>query len=221
MNYIERFNELRSSIPSNVKIVAVSKTKPAALIEELYQQTGHKIFGENKAQELRTKHEILPQDISWHFIGHLQTNKIRAIAPYIDLIQSVDSLKLLEEINKEALKCNRVIACLLQFHIAMEEAKYGFSMDEVNRMLDDKKIHELKNISIQGLMGMATYTQNEQQVRTEFKTLYNYFQTIKSRYFTHTPDFCELSMGMTADYKLAINEGSTIVRIGSGIFGER
>jgi len=221
MNYIERFNELRTSIPENVKIVAVSKTKPASKIEELYHQAGHKIFGENKAQELITKQVILPFDIDWHFIGHLQTNKIKIIAPFIGLIQSVDSFKLLAEINKEALKCNRVIPCLLQFYIASEESKFGFSMDEASKMFDDNRIQDLKNITVQGVMGMATYTPNENQIRSEFKALFNYFKTLKSNYFANDPGFCEISMGMTDDYQLAIDEGSTIVRIGSGIFGER
>lgn len=221
MNCIERFNQLRTSIPANVKIVAVSKTKPASKIEELYQQAGHKIFGENKAQELITKHEILPLDIDWHFIGHLQTNKIKIISPFIGLIQSVDSLKLLAEINKEAIKCKRVIPCLLQFYIASEESKFGFSMDEASKMFDDERIQDFKNVSVQGVMGMATYTQNKNQIRSEFKILYNYFKTLKSNYFADDPEFCEISMGMTDDYQLAIDEGSTIVRIGSGIFGER
>jgi PLP dependent protein len=219
MNYVERFKQIKVAIPANIKIVAVSKTKPAALIEELYQQTGHTIFGENKVQELMAKQRLLPNDINWNFIGHLQTNKIKFIAPYIGLIQSVDSLKLLTEINKEAIKCKRVIPCLLQFHIAREDAKFGFSMEEAIRMLNDSRFHELSNISIQGVMGMATYTDDKHQIVKEFKTLFNYFQILKSRYFHNIMDFREISMGMTADYKLAIDEGSTIIRIGSGIFG--
>ena len=221
MNSVERFKKIKDSVPSNVKIVAVSKTKPAATIELLYSKSGQRLFGENKVQELEAKHEILPADIEWHFIGHLQTNKIKYIAPFVSLIQSVDSYRLLREINKEALKQNRIIPCLLQFYIAREEAKYGFSLEEAFLMLDDNKFHELSNVSIKGVMGMATYTNDEPQIRSEFKTLFGYFELIKSRYFARDNDFCEISMGMTDDYLIAIEEGSTIVRIGSGIFGER
>jgi len=218
MNSIDRLNEIRSKVPATVKIVAVSKTKPASMIEELYVKAGHRIFGENRVQELESKHSVLPADIDWHLIGHLQTNKIKYVAPYVGLIQSVDSYKLLCEINKEAKKCNRVIPCLLQFHIAREETKYGFSLDEAIRMLEDNSFRELSNISVKGIMGMATFTDNEKQVTSEFKTLATYFNTLKSVYFSNEPGFCEISMGMTQDYHLAIEEGSTMVRIGSGIF---
>ena len=219
MNLVDRLNEIRNTLPSNVKIVAVSKTKPAASIEILYRETGQRIFGENRVLELESKYKILPSDIDWHFIGHLQTNKVKNIAPFVKLVHSVDSLKLLIEINKEGIKINRCIPCLLQFHIATEEAKYGFSNDEVFRMLDDNSFQELSNISIKGVMGMATYTEDQYQIRTEFKTLIRNFNAIKSRYFAKEPDFCEVSMGMSNDYQLAVEEGSTIVRIGSGIFG--
>jgi hypothetical protein len=221
MNSADRLNEIRNKVPANVKIIAVSKTKPASLIELLYRETGQMLFGENKVQELESKHAILPVDINWHFIGHLQTNKIRYIAPYIALIQSVDSFKLIREINKEGIKSNRVIPCLLQFHIAREEAKYGFSFEEAIQMLGSNLLNALSNISIQGVMGMATFTDDKNQIRTEFKSLFNYFNLIKSEYFAQDPGFCEVSMGMTDDYQLAIEEGSTIIRIGSGIFGER
>ncbi len=221
MSYTDRFNIIRTEVPSNVKIVAVSKTKPASSVEELYRNTGHKMFGENKAQELNAKHGVLPMDIEWHFIGHLQTNKIKYIAPYVALIQSVDSFKLLAELNKEAIKCNRVIPCLLQFHIASEEAKFGFSFDEVRQMLEDKLYQQLLNVSITGVMGMATFTDNTRQISSEFKTLFTYFADIKSNYFPLKHDFREVSMGMTDDYKIAIAEGSTIIRVGSGIFGGR
>jgi pyridoxal phosphate enzyme (YggS family) len=221
MNSVDRLNKIRDAVPSNIKIVAVSKTKPATTIEWLYSKSGQRLFGENKVQELEAKHEILPADIEWHFIGHLQTNKIKYIAPFVSLIQSVDSYRLLREINKEALKQNRIIPCLLQFYIAREEAKYGFSLEEAFLMLDDNKFHELSNVSIKGVMGMATYTNDEPQIRSEFKTLFGYFELIKSRYFVRDNDFCEISMGMTDDYLIAIEEGSTIVRIGSGIFRER
>lgn len=218
MNSVDRIFEIRTKVPANVKIVAVSKTKPAKAIELLYRETGQRLFGENKVQELEAKHEILPADINWHFIGHLQTNKIKYIAPFVSLIQSVDSFRLIREINKEAIKQNRIIPCLLQFYIAMEEAKYGFSFEEASQMLDDKVFQELSNISVKGVMGMATYTKYRQQIRTEFKTLFKYYTNLKSSYFIQDPDFCEISMGMTEDYQLAIEEGSTIVRIGSGIF---
>jgi len=221
MNSADRLNEIRNKVPANVKIIAVSKTKPASMIELLYRETGQMLFGENKVQELESKHAILPDDINWHFIGHLQTNKIRYIAPYIALIQSVDSFKLIREINKEGIKSNRVIPCLLQFHIAREEAKYGFSFEEATQMLESNLLNELSNISIQGVMGMATFTDDKHQIRKEFKSLFNYFNLIKSEFFAQNPGFCEVSMGMTDDYQLAIEEGSTIIRIGSGIFGER
>ena len=221
MNAIDRLIEIRTKVPANVEIVAVSKTKPAAMIDLLYRETGQRSFGENKVQELEVKHAVLPSDINWHFIGHLQTNKIKYIAPYVALIQSVDSYKLIREINKEGIKSNRVIPCLLQFYIAREEAKYGFSFEEAIQMLDDNLFNELSNISIKGVMGMATFTDNKQQIRTEFKTLFNYYSSLKLKYFAQQPDFCEVSMGMTDDYQLAVEEGSTIIRIGSGIFGER
>jgi pyridoxal phosphate enzyme (YggS family) len=221
MNSIDRLQEIRTKVPANVKIVAVSKTKPASMIELLYMEAGQRYFGENKVQELEAKHTSLPGDINWHFIGHLQTNKIKYIAPYVALIQSVDSFKLIREINKEGIKNNRIIPCLLQFHIAKEEAKFGFSYDEANQMLDDVLFYQLSNISIQGVMGMATFTEDKHQIRTEFKTLFDYYNSLKSKYFAKDPGFCELSIGMTDDYQLAVEEGSTIVRIGSGIFGER
>lgn len=221
MNAVAHLNEIRTKVPANVKIIAVSKTKAASEIELLYREAGQRFFGENKVQELETKHAILPADINWHFIGHLQTNKVKYIAPYVSLIQSVDSYRVIREINKEGIKNNRIIPCLLQFHIAREEAKYGFSFEEATLMLNDNLFHELSNITLSGLMGMATYTNDMQQIRTEFITLFRHFNSIKSQYFAQQPGFCEISMGMTDDYQMAIEEGSTIVRIGSGIFGER
>jgi pyridoxal phosphate enzyme (YggS family) len=221
MRPADRLYEIKSLIPATVKIVAVSKTKPASVIEELYQESDHRIFGENRVQELDAKHKILPPDIDWHLIGHLQTNKIKYIASYVSLIQSVDSFRLLSEINKEALKCNRIIPCLLQFHIAREEEKYGFSFDEAIRMLDDDLFYQLSNVSIRGVMGIATYTTDLQQISSEFNGLTRYFNSLKSKYFEAQTDFCEISMGMTNDYLLAVEQGSTIVRIGSGIFGIR
>jgi len=221
MNSIDRLNEIKAKLPADIKIVAVSKTKPAEMIEELYEKSGHKFFGENRVQELAVKYSVLPADINWHLIGHLQTNKIKYISPFVGLIQSVDSFRLLEEINKEAVKNNRIISCLLQFHIAREETKFGFSMHEAEKMLDDISFSKLSNIAIKGVMGIATYTTNNQQIRTEFNTLYKYFSTLKSKYFDQRADFKEISMGMTSDYQIAVQEGSTIVRIGSGIFGTR
>jgi hypothetical protein len=221
MNCAERYMSIREKIPSGVKIVAVSKTKPASLIDQLYMDAGHKIFGENKAQELNQKHSVLPKDIEWHFIGHLQTNKIKFIAPYVSLIQSVDSFKLLVEINREAKKLNRSIPYLLQFHIASEETKYGFSMEEAKSMLGHDKYKELLNVTPCGVMGMATFTDDESVIRKEFSTLKNYFELLKTSYFIQQAEFSEISMGMSDDYHLAIAEGSTMVRIGSGIFGGR
>jgi pyridoxal phosphate enzyme (YggS family) len=221
MSIVERFNKIQASVPSNVKIVAVSKTKPVQMIEELHRETGHTIFGENKAQEVLTKQRGLPKDIEWHFVGHLQTNKIKLIAPYIGLVQSVDSYRLLYEINKEAKKNNRIIPCLLQFHIAKEEAKFGFSLDEAKKMLDSLHVNELTNISVTGVMGMATFTKDIPQIKAEFKLLYSYYYTLKSMYYSESGNFKEISMGMSDDYHIAIDEGSTMIRIGSGIFGGR
>ena len=221
MNCTENFLQIRQLIPAHVKIVAVSKYKPASMIEELYRQTGHTLFGENKAQELFSKFKELPSELNWHFIGHLQTNKVKMIAPFVSLIQSADSFRLLKEINKEALKCNRIIPVLIQFHIATEETKFGFSMKEAIKMLNDKSFYQLKNIIICGVMGMATFTADTHLISSEFKTLHQYFIELKNRFFAQQEEFCEISMGMTNDYQIAIAEGSTIVRIGSGIFGNR
>ncbi|MFZ4547608.1 MAG: YggS family pyridoxal phosphate-dependent enzyme [Bacteroidales bacterium] len=221
MDCVDRYKIIREKVPAGVKIVAVSKTKPASSIVQLYSASRQKIFGENKAQELNQKYSLLPKDIEWHFIGHLQTNKIKFIAPYVSLIQSVDSFKLLVEINKEAKKLDRVIPYLLQFHIATEESKYGFSVEEAISMLEDPKFQELSNVLPCGVMGMATFTEDQMLIRKEFKLLNSYFTTLKSSFFLHNKGFCEISMGMSDDYELAIDEGSTIVRIGSGIFGGR
>lgn len=217
---IEKYDEISSHLPANVKLVAVSKTKPAEDIALLYGK-GQRAFGENKAQELKAKHESLPTDIEWHFIGHLQTNKIKYIAPFVSLIHSIDSFELLKDVNKHALKNNRVIPCLLQFHIATEETKYGFSMEECIEMLDNHAFTTLENIDIKGVMGMASLTDDTDQIRGEFRNLHNIFQYLKNNYFTESDGFKEISMGMTHDYGIAIEEGSTIIRIGSAIFGER
>ena len=212
--------EVLNTIPSNVKLVAVSKTKPAEDIIEAWN-FGLKDFGENRVQELIKKHEAINLPIDWHLIGHLQTNKVKYIIPFVSLIQSVDSFKLLKEINKEAQKINRIVPCLLQVFIAKEETKFGFSFDELEAMLSSNEFIELKNISVSGLMGMATYTENTKQVSKEFKSLYQVFDTLKTQYFSNQIQFKEISMGMSGDYKIAIQEGSTIVRIGSLLFGGR
>ncbi len=190
------------------------------MIQELYD-TGQRIFGENKVQELVEKNEQLPNDINWHLIGHLQSNKVKYIASFVSMIHSVDSMKLLNEINKQALKNDRVIDCLLQFHIAEEDSKFGLSLESARELLSSKEFAEMRNVSIRGVMGMATFTKDEEQVREEFRTLENYFHVIQSHYFKFNPNFEHISMGMSGDYKLAIEEGSTMVRVGSSIFGTR
>lgn len=211
---------LRELQPRGIKLVAVSKTKPAETILAIYQN-GHKIFGENKVQELVEKQALLPKDIEWHLIGHLQTNKVKYIAPFVNLIHSIDSLKLLKEVNKEALKNNRVIDCLLQMHIAEEETKFGLDEKEATELLQSDAFKQMQNVRITGLMGMATFTENENQIRQEFKKLNDTFKSLKSQFFKNDSSFRELSMGMSGDYKIAIEEGSTMVRIGSLIFGSR
>lgn len=217
MSVRNNLTQLYREIPSNVKIVAVSKTIPVEIILEAYQ-AGHRLFGENKSQELITKQPFLPQDICWHFIGHLQSNKVKNIAPYVDMIESVDSLKLLQEINKHAKRNSRTIKCLLQFHIATEETKFGLDAGEAEAILKNQEYVAMKNISIIGVMGMASFTDDVMLVRKEFRNLKSIFEHLKSRFFPESQEFCEISMGMTSDYKIAIEEGSTIVRIGTGIF---
>jgi pyridoxal phosphate enzyme (YggS family) len=216
----ENLTKIQSTIPSDVTLVAVSKTKPVSDLQEVYD-AGQRVFGENKVQEMTEKYEILPKDIQWHLIGHLQTNKVKYIAPFVSLIHSVDSMKLLNEINKEAKKNNRVIDCLLQFHIAEEETKFGLSIEEVKELLESKEFVEMQNVSIVGIMGMASFTENIETVRHEFRVLESYFQILKSHFFKFNHDFKEISMGMSGDYLLAIEEGSTMVRVGSSIFGTR
>ena len=211
---------VKQTLKENVKLVAVSKYQPIELLEEAYE-AGQRVFGESHALEVRDKAEAMPKDIEWHFIGHLQTNKVKYIAPFISCIESVDSLKLMQEINKQALKNDRVIDCLLQFHVAQEETKSGFTLEECEQVLSSEEFSDLNNIRIIGVMGMATYTEDEKQIRKEFKTLVANFAYLKMAYFSANQDFKEISMGMTDDYKIAMSEGSTIVRVGSGIFGER
>lgn len=216
----EKILALKQTLPASVQLIAVSKTKPNEDIIQAYQ-AGQRVFGENKVQEMADKYESLPKDIQWHLIGHLQTNKVKYIAPFVTLIHAVDSLKLLKEINKEAKKNNRVIDCLLQFFIASEETKFGLTFEEATEILESKEFIEMENVRIVGLMGMASFVEDEDQIRDEFRTLYNYFQVIKSHHFKFNSDFKELSMGMSGDYAIAIEEGSTMVRIGSSIFGGR
>jgi PLP dependent protein len=220
MNISENINKLKTEIPANVKIIAVSKTHTPEEILEVYH-TGHRMFGENRAQELIDKQPLLPNDIQWHFIGHLQTNKVKYIAPWVAMIHSIDSLKLLKEVNKQALKNNRVIDCLLQFHIAQEESKYGLNQEEASEILNSQEYKSMKNIKVRGVMGMATFTDDMDWVRKEFKILKRYFDFLKATYFAANNDFSEISMGMTGDYQVATEEGSTMVRIGTAIFGDR
>ena len=212
MDVKANLNTILKSIPKEVTLVAVSKTRQNSAIIEAYQ-LGQRIFGENKVQELVQKFEELPKDINWHMIGHLQTNKVKYIAPFVSLIHGVDSIKLLKEINKRAKQNNRVIDCLLQVHIATESTKFGFDIPKVNEAIDSA--NEYQNIRIVGLMGMATFTDNKQQVIQEFSSLKTVFDTVKNEHIT------TLSMGMSGDYQLAIEQGSSMVRVGSAIFGHR
>lgn len=204
----------------NVTLLAVSKTKPAADLQEAYD-AGQRLFGENIVQELVEKHEQLPKDIEWHLIGHLQTNKVKYIAPFVSMIQSVDSIKLLQEINKHAEKSKRVIDCLLQIYIADEETKFGLGFDEAIELLRSEEYAELKSIRIRGLMGIATNTDSEKQIKEEYYELKTFFDGIKLSFFRKEDSFDTLSMGMSSDYKLAIEQGSNMVRLGSTIFGGR
>ena len=219
-NISESLQVIRKELPQHVTLVAVSKTKPNAAILEAYE-AGQRIFGENRVQELTDKSDALPKDIEWHMIGHLQRNKVKYIAPFVSLIHAVDSGRLLSEINKEAKKHDRVIRVLLQFHIADEETKYGLSLDEAKQLLHSEAYQSMQNVTIAGVMGMATFTENEAQVRSEFQTLKRIFSTLKQAFFAETESFKEISMGMSGDYRIAVEEGSTMVRIGSSIFGDR
>lgn len=216
MSIAQNIRKIKSELPANITLIAVTKTHSPEIILEAYH-AGHKIFGENKVQELVAKYEMLPKDIQWHLIGHLQTNKVKYVAHFIELIHSVDSIKLLNEINKQAKKNNRTINCLLQIHIAKEETKFGLSFEEATALLSSDEIKQMNNISIVGLMGMASNTNNENEIRNEFKALKNFFIQAKIKH----PALNILSMGMSSDYKIAIDEGSTMIRVGSSIFGQR
>lgn len=220
MDIAQNIAEIKKKLPAGVGLVAVSKTKPNEDILEAYG-FGQKVFGENKVQDLIRKHEELPKDIEWHFIGHLQTNKVKFIAPFVALLHSIDSLKLLKVINKEAKKAGRVIPCLLQFHIAQEATKFGLSLDEAVEILKSETFKTFRNVTIAGVMGMATNTNDEMQIRNEFRMLRSIFNTLKNEYFADAGEFCEISMGMSDDYPIAVEEGSTLIRVGSKIFGER
>lgn len=220
MDIQANLKEVLTSLPAQVKLVAVSKFHPNESIEQAYR-AGQRIFGESKVQELTGKYETLPKDIEWHFIGHLQTNKVKYIAPYIAMIHAVDSYKLLAEIDKQVAKNGRVIPCLLEIHIAQEESKYGFTFQECREMLEAGEWKNLTHICIAGLMGMATFTEDETEIKREFDSLKQFFNEIKQNYFADRDTFREISMGMSHDYPLAIEAGSTLVRVGSKIFGER
>ena len=216
MSIAQNLLSIQSALPAQVTLVAVSKTKPISDLMEAYE-AGQRIFGENKIQEMAEKWEAMPKDIQWHMIGHVQTNKVKFMAPFVSLIHGVDSLKLVQEINKQAVKANRVIDCLLQIHIAEEETKFGLDQQELTSLLSSSAFQEMRNIRIVGLMGMATFTDNKDQIKKELTHLKSIFDSFAA----HNSQFTILSMGMSGDYQLAIECGSTMVRIGSSIFGGR
>lgn len=220
MSIASTIASIKQSLPEGTRLVAVSKYHPAEMIAEAYE-AGQRVFGESHVQELQQKHEILPQDIEWHFIGHLQTNKVKYIAPYVSLIHAVDTMKLLQEIEKQAAKCERTIKVLLQLHVAQEETKYGLTLDECEALLKEGEWKSLEHIEIAGIMCMASNVDDEEQIAGEFATAHKFFLHAKETYFANQPCFCECSMGMSDDYHIAIHEGSTLVRVGSKIFGQR
>ena len=215
-----KLKKLYGELPKEVTLVAVSKTKPISDLQDAYD-AGQRVFGENKVQEMCAKWEQLPKEINWHFIGHLQRNKVKYLAPFVDLIHGVESFRLLKEINKQAKKHNRVIDVLLQFFIANEETKFGLSFEEAQSILVDENLNELQNVRICGVMGMASFSNNQEQIREEFKTLKSIFDKLKFTFFDNETSFDIVSMGMSGDYKFAIEEGSTMIRVGSSIFGKR
>jgi len=217
MSIQDHIKKIKDDIPEHVRLVAVSKTKPVETIIEAYDG-GQRVFGENKAQDLIAKQALMPADIQWHFIGHLQTNKVKYMVPFIEMIESVDSLKLLKEINKQAAKIDRKVNCLLQFHIASEDTKFGLDMAKAEEILESEVFASMKHIIICGVMGMATYTDDEAVLREEFGRLKTYFTKIKAKYFSDHQSFTEISMGMSGDYQIAIEEGSTNIRVGTLIF---
>jgi hypothetical protein len=217
---VENLKQIQSNIPEHVTLVAVSKTKPIESIQELYD-AGQRVFGENRVQELVEKHEELPKDIKWHLIGHLQRNKVKYIAPFVEMIHSTDSERLLDEINLQAKKTNRKINVLLQFFIAQEETKFGFDWDEIQDLFSRRTPESFDSIDFCGVMGMASFSDDESQVRNEFKKLKQIFDQLKQTYFLGSTSFSEISMGMSGDFQMAIEEGSTMVRVGSSLFGKR
>ncbi len=220
MSIQDNLLKIKQSIPSNVTLIAVSKTKPVEDILQAYQ-VGQRVFGENKAQEMKEKYALLPKDIQWHMIGHLQENKVKYIVPFVSMIHSVDSLKILLAINKRAVLCNRVIDCLFEMDISHEESKFGLSMEELSTLLSSDEYKQMQNVRICGLMGIGSITDDREQTRKEFHALKNMFLEIKQKFFANSEYFSQISMGMSSDYDLAIQEGSTMVRIGSDIFGAR
>lgn len=220
MSIADNLKQVLAELPQGVRLVAVSKFHPNEAIEEAYQ-AGQRIFGESKVQEMTAKYESLPKDIEWHFIGHLQSNKIKYIVPYVAMIHGIDTYKLLAEVDKQAGKAGRTVNCLLQIHVAQEETKFGFSPEECRGMLDACEWKALSHVRICGLMGMASNTDNIEQIDGEFHLLSDLFREIKEKWFAHSDAFCELSMGMSHDYHEAIASGSTLIRVGSKIFGER
>ena len=213
-------DKIRKELPKHVVLVAVSKTKPLEDIKEAFD-AGQRIFGENKVQEMAAKWEVLPKEIEWHFIGHLQRNKVKYLAPFVSLIHGVESLRLLKEINKQALKSNRIIDVLLQFYIADEDTKFGLSEEEANDLLSSEEFKLLKNIQVRGVMGMATFTKDQEKIKGEFHKLKKIQNSLKANHFSNNDLFNVVSMGMSGDYSTAIDEGSTMIRIGSSIFGAR
>jgi pyridoxal phosphate enzyme (YggS family) len=220
MSIKDNLIQILNTIPEGVKLIVVSKTRTNEELMEVYN-AGLRSFGENKVQELLLKQQELPKDIEWHLIGHLQTNKVKAVIPFVSLIHSADSLKLLKVLDRESRLAGKIVNCLLQVHIAKEETKFGFSVDELLRDLNSEEYKSISNVKIKGLMGMATFTDNQNQVREEFKSLRTIFDQLKTGFFKENQEFKELSMGMSDDYPIAIEEGSTLVRIGSKIFGPR
>lgn len=220
MDIVNTYFNLKSELNKNINLVAVSKTKPEEDILKLYN-VGHKEFGENKVQELSQKYQNLPKDIIWHFIGHLQTNKVKYIAPYISVIHSVDSVKILNEINFRAELNNRKIKCLLQFHVAKEESKFGIKQENIPKFFEALNFEKLKNVEIIGVMGMATFTSDKELIANDFHQLNKIFYELKEEYFVNNDNFTQISMGMSNDYKIALSEGATMIRVGSALFGKR
>ena len=220
MDYELKIRSITSQLPEGTRLVAVSKFHPAEAVRGAYD-AGCRIFGESHVQELREKQQILPRDIEWHFIGHLQTNKVKYIAPFVSLIHAIDSPHLLREVEKQAGKCGRIIPCLLQLHVAQEETKFGFTPDECMEFLSEGEWRQMTHVRLSGIMCMATNTDDEEQIRGEFRRAHDFFLKAKEQFFADADSFCECSMGMSDDWKIAVSEGSTLIRVGTAIFGPR